>query len=142
MQAATITNRQAGFTIMELMITVAIVGIIAAIAIPSYLDYTRKAYFSEMVRATGPYAVGVGECFHILGGLEGCNGGSNGIPVGIDTPTGGVAKLVITDGVITVTPVKQHGIEESDTYVLKPTTNNNTLTWSTSGGGVEKGYAR
>lgn len=133
---------QRGFTMMELMITIAIVGIIAAIAIPSYLDYTRKAYYSEIVRATGPYAVGVAECFHTLGTLTGCNAGENGIPEGINEPSGGVEKLEVAEGKITVTPVKNHGIDSEDDYVMTPTITNNVISWTTSGGGVTKGYAR
>lgn len=135
-------NVQAGFTLMELMITVAIVGIIAAIAIPSYLDYTKKAYYSEIVRVTGPYAVGVAECYHTLGSLTGCNAGTNGIPAAIAAATGGIATLDVTNGVITVTPVATHGIESGDTYVMKPSFNNNVISWATSGGGVSKGYAK
>lgn len=135
-------NIQAGFTLMELMITVAIVGIIAAIAIPSYLDYTKKAYYSEIVRVTGPYAVGVAECYHTVGALTGCNAGTNGIPSAISAATGGIASLGVTNGVITVTPVAAHGLVSGDTYVMTPAFNNNVISWTTSGGGVTKGYAK
>jgi len=135
-------GKKAGFTLMELMITVAIVGIIAAIAIPSYLDYTRKAYFSEVVRATGPYAVGVAECYHTLGTLTGCNAGTNGIAAAITTATAGIATLAVANGVITVTPVAANGLVAGDTYVMSPSVSNNIITWATSGGGVTKGYAK
>lgn len=137
-------NRIAGFTLMELMITLAIVGIIAMIAVPSYLDYTRKAYYSEIVRATGPYAVGVAECFHTTGSLAGCNTGANGVPHSLKH-VGNIASLTVSDGIITVTPKSHHGITENDTYVMQPnidSVNSNIITWQTSGGGVAHGYAR
>lgn len=133
---------QQGFTLMELMITVAIIGIIAAIAIPSYLDYTRKAHFSELVQATGPYTVGIADCFHALGTLEGCDAGVGGIPAGISSKTGRIASLTVSKGQITVTPVPAHGLVANDTYILTPTINNGTITWHSSGGGVQKGYAK
>jgi prepilin-type N-terminal cleavage/methylation domain-containing protein len=131
-----------GFTLIELMITVGIVGILAAIAIPAYQNYTRRAYYSEVVLATSGYKLGVTECFQNSGGLTGCNAGSNGIPAAITTATGAVASAAVADGVITVTPVAQNGIVATDTYILTPTASNNVLTWTSSGGGVTNGYAK
>ena len=53
---------QQGFTLIELMIVVAIIGILAAVAIPSYQNYTNKAKFSEVVNATAPFKAAVEEC--------------------------------------------------------------------------------
>ena len=130
-----------GFTLLELMITVAIVAILSTIAVPTYLNYTRRAYFTEIIAATTPYKVGVSECYQVQGSLTGCDGGSNNVPANITTTTGNVASASVTNGVITVTPVAAHGILATDTYVLTPTVINNTLTWATSGGGVTNGYA-
>jgi type IV pilus assembly protein PilA len=54
------TKRQSGFTLIELMIVIAILGIIAAIAIPAYQHYTIRAKISEAVRVINPLTAAIG----------------------------------------------------------------------------------
>jgi type IV pilus assembly protein PilA len=68
---------QAGFTLIELMIVVAIIGILAAIAIPSYQDYTARAQVTEMIELTGQYKTPVAEYYSAKGDLSGVGGISN-----------------------------------------------------------------
>lgn len=133
-----------GFTLIELMIVIAIIGILVAIAIPSYQNYTRRAHYAEIVQATEPFKLGVQECFQMLGALDNCIAGQNDVPDAIASGKGPdlVDSIdVATGGVITVTPKNLYGITAADVYILTPTITSDTLTWASSGQGVANGYA-
>ena len=57
--------QQQGFTLIELMIVVAIVAILAGVGMPAYQNYTKKAQFSEVIGATAAYKTGVEICLNL-----------------------------------------------------------------------------
>jgi type IV pilus assembly protein PilA len=136
-------KKQAGFTLIELLIAIAIVGILIAIAIPSYQSYTRRAHYTEVVEAAGPYKLGVEECYQTTSNLDDCTAGTNGVPDNVEAGNGSgvIDSITVEDqGKVVVVPRDKYGIKPEDTYELIPSETNETLTWVASGGGVTKGY--
>ena len=97
---------QQGFTLIELMIVIAIIGILAAIALPAYQQYTQKANFTEVVLSTSAVKTAVEVCYQSTSTLANCANGSNGVPVALAANQGsGVAPLnstYILDGAASV----------------------------------------
>ena len=132
-------KKQSGFTLIELMIVVAIVAILAAIAMPAYQTYSAKAKFTEVISATGPVQSQVQLCFLDLQTVTGCssNTSGNGWKLLVAANYGNttrITSIAVANGIITATPVAAGGILATDTFTLTPTVTNGGLTWAASGG--------
>ncbi|TNH98621.1 pilin [Aeromonas sobria] len=129
-------KKQSGFTLIELMIVVAIVAILAAVALPAYQTYTAKARFSEVIAATGPVKTAVELCVQSGTAITACAASSNGIPANFTgaTDRGVVAAMNLATGtsaagpIITATATSAVG---GLTYILRSTLNTNgQLIWA------------
>ena len=149
--------KQAGFTLIELMIVIAIIGILAAVAVPQYSTYTKRAKFSEVKLAVRPIKAEVELCYHSNSGADACNTTVPvpGIKNQVSTRTlerAASAKLVdtvkltgTTAPVITVTTTVDEGFS-AETYILTGVhagtagLDKSITDWVPSGTGCDKGY--
>ena len=126
--------KQSGFTLIELMIVIAIIGILAAVALPAYQNYTDKAKYSEIVQSASALKTAVEVCAQVEGAFTNCTHSNNGVPA-----AGGAYGLVTsttwavtsaTVGTITVIPTAFGGVGVGDTYILTGTLANGVTTWA------------
>jgi type IV pilus assembly protein PilA len=105
---------QQGFTLIELMIVVAIIGILAAVALPAYQDYTVRAKMSEVMLAASSCRTGITEIYQSGGtppgaGSWGCEGQTSKYVGSVSTDANGVVTVSTTGGLppgnVTLVPI-------------------------------------
>jgi type IV pilus assembly protein PilA len=131
---------QQGFTLIELMIVVAIIGILAAVAIPAYQDYTIRAKVTEGLSLASAGKTAVSEFFASNGSLPSTNA-SAGLSQPQSISGNDVGSVEVGDeGVITVTFSSATADIDGSTLLLTPDTVSGGVTWNCTGGDLAAKY--
>ena len=122
-------KKQQGFTLIELMIVVAIIGILAAIAIPAYQDYTIRAQVSEGLNLSGGAKAAVTEFFQDRGSFP-LDNDQAGLAPETDISGKYVNDVLNAEGLITVTyGYDAHTTINGESIEMSPVTHAGSVEW-------------
>jgi len=133
-------NRQSGFTLIELMIVVAIVGVLAAVAVPAYSDYTVRAKVTEAIAAVSPIKASVADYYYANGSLPRSSAAA-GLDINADAYATDVVKGIIVkddpeDATIEVSfkDLGDGGTEDKTLLFVPDVTEGGQITWECKAG--------
>lgn len=123
---------QQGFTLIELMIVVAIIGILAAVALPAYQDYTKRAKMTEVINFLASAKTGVSEAYGSTNTLTGIDNAKAGLAAAADVTSDKVTSVTVTDGVIVAVVQNIDASCDTKSVTLTPTPNatSGALEWA------------
>jgi len=131
-------RKQPGFTLIELMIVVAIIGILAAIAIPTYQRYVIRSQVAEGLNLSSGAQTSVAE-FIMENGAWPADNNEAGLPVGTKIRGDYTEQVTVEDNVIVILyGISAHADISGDTVTLTAIDNDGSVGWSCASGGTIK----
>ena len=134
-------KKQSGFTLIELMIVVAIIAILAAIALPAYQDYVARSQVSEANSLASGAKTAVAEEYANTGDFTDIDNDSAGLAAATSIRGDYVDQVEVEDGVITATMSSGASSKVAGSnLVLSPFDNGGSISWSCTGSSIDNKY--